>query len=67
MSKCFFVLLVAFLHLPDNGTLLVTLENGEIKGIRNVHDDEHVATLNALFELAKLTGYTIIKPDGNML
>nr|DAO00263.1 MAG TPA: hypothetical protein [Caudoviricetes sp.] len=32
-----------------------------------MHPDEHVATLNALFELAKLSGYTIIKPDGTVL
>ena len=53
--------------LPDDGDVLVTCENGKIKKTRTVHSDEHVATLNALFELAKLTGYTIIKPDGTML
>ena len=53
--------------LPDDGDVLITCEKGKIKKARIVHSDEHVATLNALFELAKLTGYTIIKPDGNML
>ena len=53
--------------LPDDGDVLITCENGRSKKTRIVHSDEHVATLNALFELAKLTGYTIIKPDGNML
>ncbi|AUV39963.1 hypothetical protein ACVB2U_002748 [Klebsiella pneumoniae] len=53
--------------LPDDGDVLITCENGKIKKTRKVHPDEHVATLNALFELAKLTGYTIIKPDGTML
>ena len=53
--------------LPDDGDVLITCENGKIKKTRIVHSDEHVATLNALFELAKLTGYTIIKPDGTML
>ena len=53
--------------LPDDGDVLITCENGKIKKTRTVHSDEHVATLNALFELAKLTGYTIIKPDGTML
>ena len=53
--------------LPDDGDVLITCEKGKIKKTRIVHSDEHVATLNALFELAKLTGYTIIKPDGNML
>lgn len=53
--------------LPDDGAVLITCEKGVIKKTRIVHPDEHVATLNALFELAKLSGYTIIKPDGNML
>jgi hypothetical protein len=44
--------------LPDDGDVLITCENGKIKKTRIVHSDEHVATLNALFELAKLTGYT---------
>lgn len=53
--------------LHDDGTVLVTCENGEIKKTRKVHDDEHVASLNSLFELAKMSGYTIIKPDGTVL
>ncbi|TJZ66189.1 hypothetical protein [Raoultella planticola] len=54
-------------QLPDDGTVLVTCENGKIKKTRKVHDNEHVASLNSLFELAKLSGYTIIKPDGSVL
>ena len=53
--------------LPDDGDVLITCENGKIKKTRIVYSDEHVATLNALFELAKLSGYTIIKPDGTVL
>ncbi|HBZ1164522.1 TPA: hypothetical protein MJD78_05670 [Klebsiella pneumoniae] len=53
--------------LPDDGTVLVTCEKGQIKKTRKVHADEHVASLNSLFELAKMSGYTIIKPDGTML
>lgn len=53
--------------LPDDGTVLVTCENGKVSKTRTVHNDEHVASLNSLFELAKLSGYTIIKPDGTVL
>lgn len=53
--------------LPDNGAVLITCERGKIKQVRNVNSDEHIASLNALFELAKLSGYTIIKPDGSVL
>lgn len=53
--------------LPNNGAVLITCEGGKIKQARNVNPDEHVASLNALFELAKLSGYTIIKPDGSVL
>lgn len=52
---------------PDDGAVLVTYENGKVSKTRKVHDDEHVASLNALFEMAKLSGYTIIKPDGTVL
>ncbi|MEN0615506.1 hypothetical protein [Klebsiella indica] len=53
--------------LPDDGVMVITCENGKITKIRNIYPDEHIATLNSLFELAKLSGYTIIKPDGTML
>lgn len=53
--------------LPDDGDVLITCQNGKINKTRMVHSDEHIATLNALFELAKLSGYTIIKPDGTVL
>lgn len=52
---------------PDDGAVLVTYKNGKVSKTRKVHDDEHVASLNALFEMAKLSGYTIIKPDGTVL
>ncbi|ELJ0168729.1 hypothetical protein AB3T32_004134 [Klebsiella variicola] len=53
--------------LPDDGDVLITCERGIITKTRVVHRDEHVSSLNALFELAKLSGYTIIKPDGTVL
>lgn len=50
-------------QLPDDGRVLITCKNGVICSVRDVHEDEHVASLNALFELAKMAGYTIIKND----
>lgn len=50
-------------HLPDNGRVLVTLRNGKVSAIRLAHDDEHLATLKSLFELAELSGFTIVEKD----
>ncbi|WP_249232713.1 hypothetical protein [Brenneria tiliae] len=53
--------------LPTNGCVVVTCKNGSIVNIRQLGDDEHVAALNALIDLAKIAGYRIVKPDGNAL
>lgn len=50
-------------HLPDNGRVLVTLRNGKISSLRIAHDDEHLASLKSLFELAELSGFTIVEKD----
>ena len=50
--------------LPDDGDVLITCENGKIKKTRIVHSDEHVATLNALFELANQTAICYNYPVG---
>ncbi|HDR2660247.1 MULTISPECIES: hypothetical protein [Enterobacter cloacae complex] len=50
-------------HLPDNGRVLVTLRNGKISALRIAHDDEHLASLKSLFELAELSGFTIVEKD----
>ncbi|EEC5487686.1 hypothetical protein G5E68_004215 [Salmonella enterica] len=41
-------------HLPDNGRVLITCKNGKVMSLRNVYDDEHVASLKSLLELAEL-------------
>ena len=46
--------------LPDDGDVLIRCKSGKARKLRDVKPDEHVATLNALFELAKLSGYTIV-------
>ena len=50
-------------HLPDNGRVLVTLRNGKVSAIRLAHEDEHLASLKSLFELAKLSGFSIVEKD----
>ncbi|EPN3198961.1 hypothetical protein KBU53_13300 [Enterobacter hormaechei subsp. xiangfangensis] len=50
-------------HLPDNGRVLVTLRNGKVSAIRLAHDDEHLTTLKSLFELAELSGFSIVEKD----
>ena len=39
-------------HLPDNGRVLITCKNGKVTSVRNVYDDEHVASLKSLAEQA---------------
>ncbi|MED5742435.1 hypothetical protein [Enterobacter hormaechei] len=50
-------------HLPDNGRVLVTLRNGKISALLIAHDDEHLASLKSLFELAELSGFSIVEKD----
>lgn len=47
--------------LPADGRVLITCKDGVICSICDVHENEHVASLNVLIELAKRAGYTIIK------
>ncbi|AYO37418.1 hypothetical protein [Serratia sp. P2ACOL2] len=53
--------------LPENGFVVIRRENGETVGLRLVKGDEHISTLNAMLEVAKLAGYSIVAPDGNTL
>lgn len=50
-------------HLPDNGRVLLTCKNGKVSTIRTVYDDEHIASLKSLFELAELAGFAVVKKD----
>ncbi|ARD61576.1 hypothetical protein Y71_17195 [Kosakonia radicincitans DSM 16656] len=50
-------------HLPDNGRVLLTCKNGKVSAIRTVYDDEHIASLKSLFELAELAGFAVVKKD----
>ncbi|MMZ41469.1 hypothetical protein D3C76_1468200 [compost metagenome] len=54
-------------HLPDNGLVVVRRKDGRTIGLRLVKDDEHISTLYAMLEVAKLAGYSIVAPDGNKL
>ncbi|MGK0735958.1 hypothetical protein ACSFCT_04075 [Yokenella regensburgei] len=52
-------------YLPDNGAVLFTCKNGKITAVRKVHEDEHVASLKSLIELAEMAGYEIVKKRKN--
>lgn len=54
-------------HLPDNGRVLVTLKNGKVSTIRIAHEDEHLASLKSLFELAELSGFSVVEKDKTKL
>lgn len=47
--------------------MVISCENGVITGIRVVKDNKHIASLNALIDLAKSAGYSVVRPDGNAL
>ncbi|MBA5203075.1 hypothetical protein H2Y57_05160 [Pectobacterium aroidearum] len=53
--------------IPENGRVLITCEDGEVTSIRIVAENEHVTTFNALIDLAKLAGYSIVSSNGNTL
>lgn len=53
--------------LPNTGRIVITCDNGSITGIRIVKNNEHIASLNALIDLAKSAGYSVVRPDGNAL
>lgn len=42
----------AVLNLPDDGRVLITCKDGAISSVRVVGDNEHMASLKALLELA---------------
>ncbi|EPH7219886.1 hypothetical protein ACS3L2_002627 [Serratia marcescens] len=50
--------------LPDTGKMVITCENGAIKSARIANESEHVVSFNALIDLAKSAGYSIVRPDG---
>lgn len=54
-------------HLPDNGRVLITCKNGKVTALRNIYDDEHIATIKSLIEMAKLSGYTVVEKDKTRL
>lgn len=53
--------------LPNTGRVVITCENGSITGSLIVKENEHIASFNALIDLAKSAGYSIVRPDGNAL
>ncbi|KLU14706.1 MULTISPECIES: ORF6N domain-containing protein [Xenorhabdus] len=49
--------------LPDNGKVLVTLQNRKIQDYQTVDPNSHVMTLNTFMELAQKAGYLIIHKE----
>lgn len=52
-------------HLPDNGRVLITCRNGKVMALRKVYDDEHVASLKSLLELAEQAGCIVVQKGKN--
>ncbi|WEA51112.1 hypothetical protein PWO23_08605 [Serratia marcescens] len=50
--------------LPTTGKMVITCKDGAITSTRIVKDNEHVASLNALIDMAKQSGYSVVSPDG---
>lgn len=53
--------------LPKNGRVLFIYNDGAVIGLRIIKENEHIASLNALIDLAKSAGYSVVMPDGNAL
>ncbi|MBH2957536.1 hypothetical protein I5L45_01900 [Serratia marcescens] len=56
-----------FKELSYTGRVLVYFEKGVATNSRIIEVDEHVSSLNALIDIAKSAGYSIVRPDGNAL
>lgn len=52
-------------QLPDNGRVLITCKNGKVTALRNIYDDEHIASLKSLLELAEQAGCIVVQRDRN--
>ena len=50
-------------YLPEDGRVLFTCKNGKIASARILYDDEYVASLKVLIELASMAGYTVVVED----
>ncbi|WP_222890083.1 hypothetical protein [Enterobacter sp. C2] len=50
-------------HIPENGRVLFTCKNGKIASVRILYDDEYVASLKVLIDLASMAGYRVILED----
>lgn len=51
-------------NLPYDGRVLLRCEGGRVTSARTLRDSEHVASLNALIDIAKQSGYSVVSPDG---
>ena len=49
-------------NLPENCRVAMRLEHGSVVSVRMIAEDEHIATINALIDIAKSAGYKIENP-----
>ena len=49
--------------LPENGRVLVFIENGKMSSAELLRPDQQVASLAVLLELAGQAGYRVTKPE----
>ncbi|TKI06390.1 hypothetical protein FCN80_10240 [Martelella alba] len=49
-------------YVPASCRVMITIENGHFITYRVLADDEHIASINAFVEIAKLAGYTVQHP-----
>lgn len=54
-------------NLPYQGRVLLRCEGGRVTSVRTLRENEHVASLNALIDIAKQSGYSVVSPDGHTL
>ncbi|WP_312413384.1 hypothetical protein [Pseudescherichia sp.] len=54
-------------YLPEEGRVLFTCKNGKIASARIVYDDEYVASLKVLIDLASKAGYRVVLEDDSKL
>ncbi|WP_336854595.1 hypothetical protein [Pseudescherichia vulneris] len=53
--------------LPDEGRVLFTCKDGKIASARILYDDEYVASLETLIDLASMAGYSVVLEDDSKL
>lgn len=51
------------LQLPEDGCVVISMRHGKCYSIREINENEFIASLKTFLELAKAAGYTVVCPD----